>query len=115
MFRMTIVAAGLLAIAGCATGPTVQDFAAACAAYGYQPGTDAFAGCVQQEVAGHREGEFRRAQAFQRSMEANRAANPPVDPLGGMIPPASRPGATVRCRPDPLSYPPGGVVCREEP
>jgi hypothetical protein len=53
MKRVALVAA-LCALAGCAVPmQTVDASRAACASYGFQPGSDAFAGCVMAEQHRH--------------------------------------------------------------
>ena len=52
--RLTIVAIALLALAACAPEPTLADYHRQCEGYGFQPGTDGMAGCVQNEVAQRR-------------------------------------------------------------
>jgi len=43
----------MLCLSGCMT--SMQKFTDACATYGFLPGTDVFAGCVEREVARERE------------------------------------------------------------
>jgi hypothetical protein len=50
MIRQIVLAAALAALAGCAVPmQTVDASRAACASYGFQPGSDAFAECVMTE------------------------------------------------------------------
>ena len=48
--RWAVVAAALIGLAGCESAAEVrQQDAARCASYGFKPGSDAFANCLQQE------------------------------------------------------------------
>jgi hypothetical protein len=50
MMKQITLAAAICALAGCAVPmQTVDASRAACASYGFQPGSDAFAECVQHE------------------------------------------------------------------
>jgi hypothetical protein len=54
MMKRIALAAALCALAGCAVPmQTVDASRAACAAYGFQPGSDAFAECVMTEQMVH--------------------------------------------------------------
>lgn len=49
--RLAIVAAVLATLAGCESAAQIrQRDATRCAGYGFKPGTDAFANCLQQET-----------------------------------------------------------------
>jgi hypothetical protein len=54
-----------LALVGCASAPTIEDHATACAAYGYAHGTDAFAQCVQTQALAYQAGRQAQAQRMQ--------------------------------------------------
>jgi hypothetical protein len=55
MMKRIAPAAALCALAGCAVPmQTVDASRAACASYGFQPGSDAFAECVMTEHIGIR-------------------------------------------------------------
>jgi hypothetical protein len=58
MKRRFIVALVALALVGCAHGPggptRLEVWQARCSEYGFQPGTDAHASCVQQEALAYR-------------------------------------------------------------
>jgi hypothetical protein len=56
-----IAAASLLILSACISEPTLQDFAATCEGYGFQPETEGIAGCVQRERLAY-------ANAMQQSM-----------------------------------------------
>jgi len=55
--------AALIVLAGCASAPTVEQFAAACDAYGFERGTTDFANCMQRSVESYQ--YDRRAYAGQ--------------------------------------------------
>ena len=74
-FKFISAVVACLAIAGCqsekpAAGKVLAEINAQCQAYGFKPGTDAFAGCVyqsdQNRISGNRERRLRTAAAFQQ-------------------------------------------------
>lgn len=83
------VIAACIALSGCqsespAKGDTLAKLQARCAAYGFKPGTDAYAACIyqsdQNRIAQNRDARLRFAAAMQQAgaqMQANAAANRP--------------------------------------
>src|SRR5690348_10745578 len=66
-FQLVLIAAACgVALSGCAA-QIMRSAQSSCAAYGFNPGTDAYAQCVQQEVA------QRRAAINQAFINAGRA------------------------------------------
>lgn len=62
-----IIILALLALSACSS-PTYEDYASACRAYGFTPGTTAFSQCIQAEYQGY----------HQRLMMGIQAARPQV-------------------------------------
>ena len=54
-WRLALVVVAVAALAGCVSDAELrQQDEAQCTSYGFKPGTDAFAGCLQQENLGRR-------------------------------------------------------------
>ncbi len=54
-WRLVLALAAVTALAGCVSEAELrQQDQAQCTSYGFKPGTDAFAGCLQQENLGRR-------------------------------------------------------------
>lgn len=78
MHRLVLL--GVLCGSVAACEPTMQDFADRCAGYGFQPGTEAMATCLQNETLAYKQ---RESAALAAAAQANATTNAAYRPWSG--------------------------------
>ena len=68
--KILLPIAALAALASCASAPTIAELAQTCQNYGFQPGTDSLAHCVQAEWHSYKADKAATAAAWQRAAAA---------------------------------------------